>query len=173
MKLVWIGSFFLLTACSSHFSEQQCASSNWYSVGVSDAWAGKDISQLQSYQEQCADYGLTPNQSEWKKGYLSALHKQCSADKALALVANQQSYTGPCLADPEFNKALHSNVEAVQRSLQMKKIETRLTEIQREKLIKNGKKNEDLGWEEYQLQQELLDLKGTVQIADPEPVNKF
>lgn len=174
MKSVWIASFLLLTACSSqNMSEQQCRSSDWYSVGVTDAWHGELQNKSEQYQEQCSSYGVNANLKEWQRGYLSALHKQCPAQKALDIVIAQKTYDGPCLADPEFKQALMQDAEKAKTQLRINQIEQRLSEIEKEKILSNKQKGQDLGWEEYQLQQELLDIKGAIQIADPEPINKF
>ncbi len=163
----------LLAGCSSTMTAQQCAETNWHTRGVADAWSGKYLSYADEYAAQCAEYDTQPDFKQWRKGYLSALHQQCTQEKAVELVANQKTYTGPCLADAEFNKTLNMGAAEAKQKLELQRIETRLKEIQALKGSAKNKNQQDLNWEEYQLQQELLDIKGTLQIADPEPLNKF
>lgn len=162
----------ILAGCSSSMTEQQCTETNWHTRGITDAWSGKHLSYADEYAEQCAEYDIQPDFKLWRKGYLAALHQQCSPAKASELAAEQQTYTGPCLADTEFSKTLNMGAAEARQKLALHRIETRLKEIEiaRSSSTKNA---QDLSWEEYQLQQELLDIKGTLQIADPEPLNKF
>lgn len=162
----------LLAGCSGAMTEQQCSNTNWHTRGISDAWSGKYLNDVNQYTEQCAEYDVQPNIKQWKQGYLSSLHQQCPSSKAFELAASQQTYTGPCLADSEFNKTFNMSMEKAQQKLAINRIETRLKEIEQAK-HSSTKNVQDLGWEEYQLQQELLDIKGTLQIAEPEPLNKF
>ena len=163
----------ILAGCSSTMTEQQCADTNWHTRGISDAWAGKYLNTANEYIDQCTEYDIQPDLKQWRKGYLSTLHQQCSASKALELVISKQNYTGPCLADSEFTKTLSINAEEAKQKMELHRIETRLREIQMAKGSADKNQQQDLSWEEYQLQQELLDIKGTLQITDPEPLNKF
>lgn len=163
----------ILAGCSSTMTEQQCSDRNWHTRGISDAWAGKYLNTANEYADQCAEYDIQPDLKQWRKGYLSALHQQCPASKALELVISQQNYTGPCLADSEFTKTLSINAEEAKQKMELHRIETRLREIQMAKGSADKNQQQDLSWEEYQLQQELLDIKGTLQITEPEPLNKF
>lgn len=163
----------ILAGCSSSMTEQQCADTNWHTRGISDAWSGKYLSDADEYADQCAEYDIQPDFKQWRKGYLSALHQQCPSTKAFELAASQQSYTGPCLADAEFRKTFSIGAAETRQKVELQRIETRLKEIQIAKGSANKEQQQDLSWKEYQLQQELLDIKGTLQIADPEPLNKF
>ncbi|MBB6055358.1 DUF2799 domain-containing protein [Tolumonas osonensis] len=163
----------ILAGCSNTMTEQQCSETNWHTRGISDAWAGKYLNTANEYMEQCAEYGVQPDLRQWRKGYLSALHQQCPASKAFELAANQQNYAGPCLADTEFKKTLSISAEEAKQKMELHRIETRLQEIQIAKGSADKGQQQDLSWEEYQLQQELLDIKGTLQITEPEPLNKF
>ena len=172
MKYLLIAGLLLSAGCSTHMSQEQCESANWHAIGVSDAWHNELASHAQDYVDACEDYGVSPNLKAWRSGYLSALHNQCPASLALDYVVKGKTYTGPCLADPEFNRTLKSNAEEAKKKAEINRIEKRIQEIEIAK-SKHSANQEDLGWEEYQLQQELLDLKGTYQVADPEPINKF
>ncbi len=171
MKYLLITGLLLSAGCSNHMNQEQCESANWHAIGVSDAWHNEQISHAQDYVDACEEYGVNPDMKAWRSGYLSALHNQCPASLALKYVVEGKSYTGPCLADPEFHQTLKANAAEAKKKIEINRIETRLQEIEVAK-SKHAKNSEDLGWEEYQLQQELLDLKGTYQVADPEPVNK-
>lgn len=162
----------LLAGCSSSMTEQQCSDTNWHTRGITDAWSGKYLNAVDEYAEQCEEYGVLPNIKQWRRGYVSALHQQCPSSKAIELAANQQTYTGPCLADSEFNKTLKLGATEAKQNLAIHRIEARLKEIETAKSSSTNI-SQDLSWEEYQLQQELLDIKGTLQIAEPEPLNKF
>jgi hypothetical protein len=171
MKYLLCGSL-ILAGCSSAMTEQQCSDTNWHTRGITDAWSGKYLSSADEYLEQCEEYGVQPNIKQWRAGYLSALHQQCPSSKATELAAGEQTYTGPCLADSEFHKILNTSAAEAKQKLAIHRIEMRLKEIEQAKNSPT-KNAQDLGWEEYQLQQELLDIKGTLQIAEPEPLNKF
>lgn len=163
----------ILAGCSNSMTEQQCSDTNWHARGISDAWSGKYLTEINEYTDQCTEYGIQPNQKQWRKGYLSALHQQCSEQKANEIAASQEKYSGPCLADAEFKKTLSIGAEEAKQKLELQRIEKRLQEIQIAKTAASKNQLQDLSWEEYQLQQELLDIKGTLQIAEPEPLNKF
>lgn len=162
----------MLVGCSSSMTEQQCTDTNWYTRGVTDAWEGKTLNYASDYEGQCAEHDIHPDLKAWRKGYLTALHQQCPESKAMEIAATQQNYTGPCLADADFQKTLQMGAAAASQKIELEHIEKRLQEIQTAKQAAKTSQKQDLEWEEYQLQQELLDIKGTLQIADPEPINK-
>lgn len=78
------------------------------------------------------------------------------------------------MADADFAKVMHTDKAKIQQQIRMQQIEDRLKEIAIEKSKhKNDGSGQDLAWEEYQLQQELLDLKGTMQVSTPAHINSF
>jgi hypothetical protein len=161
----------ILTGCSSHLiTAEQCNNIDWRTRGIRDAWAGESVNHIDEYVNECGNNQISVDVKQWNSGYISALHQQCSSDKAIELAASQQKYTGPCLADPDFYKALTMSQSSATQNLELTRIEKKLKEIQIAKNSKNANK-EDLNWEEYQLQQELLDIKGTLQIAEPASIN--
>lgn len=177
MKYVIALAGLCLIGCSSSMmSEQECTSTNWRVRGVTDAWQGKYSSTIHDYQDACSEYGLTPNSKQWKQGYFHTLHQQCTPSKAMYILMTNpnQAYTGPCMADPDFAKVMNTDKAKIQQQIRMQKIEDRLKEIAVERSKhKNDASGQDLAWEEYQLQQELLDMKSTVQITTPEHINNF
>jgi hypothetical protein len=161
----------ILTGCSSHLiTAEQCNNTDWRTRGIRDAWAGESVNHIDEYVNECGNNQISVDVKQWNSGYISALHQQCSSDKAIELAASQQKYTGPCLADHDFYKALTMSQSSATQNLELTRIEKKLKEIQIAKNSKNANK-EDLNWEEYQLQQELLDIKGTLQIAEPASIN--
>jgi hypothetical protein len=161
----------ILTGCSSHFiTAEQCSNTDWRTRGIRDAWVGESVNYIDKYVNECSSHQINVDEKQWYSGYLSALHQQCSSDKAIKLAASQQKYTGPCLADPDFYKAFTMSQSSATQKLELARVENKLKEIQIAKNSKNANK-EDLNWEEYQLQQELLDIKGTLQIAEPASIN--
>lgn len=62
-------SALILVACGSG-DQRLCTEANWYQTGVYHAQQGYE-NRLEKLQNICADIGITPNASEYSRGYLA------------------------------------------------------------------------------------------------------
>lgn len=65
-----------LGACSN-ISEEECASGDWYSIGVNDGKSGLDHKKFSSYQKECAGHGFTADYGRYQQGYQQGLIFYC------------------------------------------------------------------------------------------------
>lgn len=71
----------LIMACAP-INEDQCRAGNWSALGVRDGQNGASTSQFAKYQEECAQFGVAPNQTEWLQGREEGLKTYCTPHSA-------------------------------------------------------------------------------------------
>ena len=58
----------LVAGCATAISENECRTSDWYSVGERDALLGQRP-QIERYAEQCGRYAVKPAENEYLAGW--------------------------------------------------------------------------------------------------------
>lgn len=100
-RLITVGLLLSLAGCST-LSQEECQSSDWYSLGYQDGQAGKLQSQLQRYTQSCGEYGLRPDAARWQSGYAKGLEYYCIPELAYAKGKAGEEYQGVCPNDASF-----------------------------------------------------------------------
>ncbi|MGL4206306.1 MAG: DUF2799 domain-containing protein [Aeromonadaceae bacterium] len=101
LRLITPGLLLALAGCST-LSQEECQSSDWYSLGYQDGQAGKLQSQLQRYTQSCGEYGLHPDTARWQSGYAKGLEYYCIPELAYAKGKAGEEYQGVCPNDASF-----------------------------------------------------------------------
>jgi len=66
----------LLTSCAS-LSEKDCKNANWQDIGRKDGLRGSSSDRLASHREACAEYGISPVDSEYQSGFSVGNNEYC------------------------------------------------------------------------------------------------
>ncbi len=118
--------FLLLVSCAP-ISEDACRSQSWRAIGIRDGEKGKSLGQFASYAEECAKYGISPNQSEWQSGREIGLKSYCTAENSLKIGRNGRSLNNVCAGDQSELK------RANDKGLEIYKAERELTNLRNER----------------------------------------
>lgn len=99
-------SLFVLTGCAS-MSREECLVSDWHAVGYEDGVRGLTSDRIGRYRKACADHGVAPDLSAYRRGRLDGLQEFCQPENGYELGAHGGQYRGVCPSDlsPEFIEA--------------------------------------------------------------------
>jgi len=92
----------VLTGCAS-MSESECLNADWHLIGHEDGADGKSADSLKQHRKACADFGVTPNLSEYQSGYQKGLPLFCTERNGFSKGRFGQVYNGVCPRALEHN----------------------------------------------------------------------
>jgi len=142
---------FLLSACS-HLSARDCARTDWFQRGRSDAIAGDDDENLEGYQADCAASGGV-DLARFQAGRLEGQQKFCTEENGYRLGLKGQRYHGECpeglneefrkgqLAGERDHRRQTKEAELAKKEAELEKKERRLKD--EEDKLKQRKKDLD------------------------------
>ena len=109
--------------------------------------------------------------SAWRRGYQRHLQQLCPLDKAKTLAVSEPNYQGSCLTIPAFASAYQQERGQAEERAALQKIEDELAAIRQERAKLQGRsdqasraRSQELEWQEFQLQQTLIELKPPVAV---------
>lgn len=70
----------MLASCATHLNQEQCLTINWQSEGFNDGVAGRPPRDLTPAMQDCAQFGITVNVSNYQKGWHEGAKKYCTPD---------------------------------------------------------------------------------------------
>lgn len=71
-------AFAVLASCAS-ISREECLQGDWAAIGLRDGVAGERAdAQFDRHVRQCAKVDVTPQRSEWQRGYDQGLQRFCT-----------------------------------------------------------------------------------------------
>lgn len=76
-KILMAASLLALCGCAS-LSEKDCKNGNWASIGQKDGERGMSKDRIDSHAKACAEYGISPDASQYNTGFMSGNKKYCS-----------------------------------------------------------------------------------------------
>lgn len=79
----------------------ECATSDWQSIGFEDGSRGYLADRIGSHRKACAKYGVTPDLQEYQIGHEQGLDNFCQPSRGFSLGVNGGSYNGVCAAHQE------------------------------------------------------------------------
>jgi hypothetical protein len=76
-KIIMALSLLALTGCAS-LSEKECKHGNWAAIGQRDGERGMSKDRIDSHSKACAEYGITPDSTQYSTGFTSGNKSYCS-----------------------------------------------------------------------------------------------
>ncbi|HEX5419863.1 MAG TPA: DUF2799 domain-containing protein [Gammaproteobacteria bacterium] len=107
-RLPLLAVFFILGGCAG-FNQQECQVADWRTVGFTDGAAGRPVSAIGGYRQDCSKYGIAPNLDSYRQGYDAGVREFCTPGKGFEFGSQGGQYSGMCPADlePAFLTAYH------------------------------------------------------------------
>jgi hypothetical protein len=110
----------LLASCAT-LSEDECKSSDWYSLGLQNGKAGSNL--LSGHTKACAEYGISPDISKYNKGMEQGLISYCTAENGYREGVAGKSYQQVCpirveakfLKNYKLGKKIHDNLSKLRK----------------------------------------------------------
>jgi hypothetical protein len=109
-----------LQACAT-MSEDECAISDWHTIGYEDGASGQPASRIGEHRKACAKHGVAPDLAAYQAGRDEGLHEFCQPDNGFNLGARGGHYSGACPSDLDADFR-----EAYQAGRQLHELESRV-----------------------------------------------
>ncbi|MBC8798109.1 DUF2799 domain-containing protein [Shewanella algae] len=120
-------SALMLTQCSS-LDLNQCQNSDWFSLGLQDGNNGAHASRINDYAEDCAEFGIRVNHSDWREGYLKGLQNYCQPENGYRVGLAGEGYAGVCSSNA-FVEQYNAGYRQYQLNKRADEIHNRLRQI--------------------------------------------
>ena len=131
----------LLASGCATLSPEQCATMDWYSLGLRDGRAGHDIGRIDLHREACAEVGIRPDRQAWVAGREAGLNEYCRLSNAIELGLSRSSYGGVC-RDPDFLPLYRAAHRVGEAEAEIERIDREIERAER-KLREASKDNDD------------------------------
>ncbi len=110
----------LLAGCAT-LDQDECLSTDWYSLGREEGSEGASRDQYQRHREACAKHGISPDKAAYQEGYEHGLDDFCTPANGYDNGRRGYNYRGVCPAELEGGfllgyqqgKALHNAQQRV------------------------------------------------------------
>ncbi|MCL1060117.1 DUF2799 domain-containing protein [Shewanella gelidimarina] len=146
-----------MAQCTS-LNQIQCQHSNWHSFGMTDGNSGKSSSTLNTYIEDCSEFGLAVNSEEWTTGYLVGLENYCLPENGYKQGLEGSNYNGVC-SNNKFVKRYNEGYKQFEIKSKIVAIQSRLKNIEYELTKVDNEDKRSLKNERDDLETELMLLR--------------
>lgn len=85
----------LLVGCAS-MDKEECATADWYTVGLEDGARGRPIERLGDHRRACSEHGVAPQADAYLKGRGEGLRSFCTYERGYAEGRAGHGYSGAC-----------------------------------------------------------------------------
>lgn len=98
-----------VSGCAS-MSADECAMSDWRTIGFEDGALGYTADRLGSHRKACAKHGVAPDFEAYQAGWREGVRQFCQPSRGFNLGASGARYNGVCPSDmePDFVDAYNS-----------------------------------------------------------------
>lgn len=122
-----------LGGCAT-LSEEECALSDWRTIGFEDGSHGYPANRLGDHRKACAEYGYAPDTAAYRAGRQEGLELYCQPSRGFSLGAAGGQYRGVCGAGLEagFLDGYRAGVELYNLRANVSQANSRLHARERE-----------------------------------------
>lgn len=106
----------LMTGCATkqpQFTKDDCASLDWYKVGVQDGTYGHNAQRILSHQKTCPTASDLPNRALWEEGRQLGLKSYCTKENAYEMGRRGYELTGVC--DQNLEELHRANIMGLEQ----------------------------------------------------------
>ena len=98
-----------LSGCAT-MSADECAMSDWHTIGYEDGVMGYSGDRLGNHRKACAKHGVAPDFEAYQAGRREGLRQYCQPSRGFNVGASGARYNGVCPGDlePDFVDAYNS-----------------------------------------------------------------
>ncbi len=123
-------SIILWQGCAS-LSKEECQVGNWFEYGRRDGSKGTATDALASHQKACADYGVSPDKTEYLKGHNEGLKSYCTFENGKVLGERGRTDIGVCVGAHarEFSKGLGEGKKIYDINRKIADLEKKISEL--------------------------------------------
>ncbi len=93
---------FLISACATGMSEEDCLVADWGAIGYADGLDGSPLSQFETRSGQCAEFGIGANRQAYAQARDVALREFCTPMSGLEFGKRGGTYHNVCTPNEEI-----------------------------------------------------------------------
>jgi hypothetical protein len=120
MKILTLLVMILFSSCAT-LSEDECKSSDWYGLGLSNGKEGRNL--LNAHSKACAEYSISPDITKYNKGLEQGLLSYCTEENGYREGVAGKSYQRVCpirlegkfLKKYKLGKKIYDNLSELRR----------------------------------------------------------
>jgi hypothetical protein len=155
----------ILSGCAT-IPEEQCASIDWYQLGVKDGLAGYREERINQHREACAKVQIIPDKKRYLEGRKVGLVEYCRIDNAIEEGLNGRVYRDVC--NESFRRLYKAayEINSLKRRIRINldKVSNKEAELQKDKPSKSRREElrseiRDLDRERESLRDDLYDAE--------------
>ncbi len=117
-RLVALGSCALVLGGCATVPAEECATADWYALGVKDGRDGHPPERIAQHREACAGVKVEPDELRYLQGRKAGLAEYCQPDNAFRDGLAGREYRGACDAAFARNHAAALRVASLQRAIE-------------------------------------------------------
>jgi len=98
--LAMTATILLLSHCAN-MNESDCLTADWQLIGFEDGSFGKNESHISQHRKECAEHGVTPDLTAYRKGHFEGSTRFCTANNGFSRGRQGKGYNRSCPAQFE------------------------------------------------------------------------
>ncbi|HEY1075708.1 MAG TPA: DUF2799 domain-containing protein [Fontimonas sp.] len=121
----------LACAGCATLNESECRAGNWRQLGYVDGLKGYAGPRIAEHEKACAEYGVAPDSTAWRLGYVEGQALYCTASNGYVQGRTGQTYADVCppQLDAAFRPAYESGRRVASVLSRMNDIDSQLRDI--------------------------------------------
>jgi hypothetical protein len=88
----------ILAGCAT-LNEDQCNTTDWYTLGNADGASGKSVNTINAHAEACTEYGIIPDREAWRSGWDLGIRQYCTPSNGVERGRSGRFNSNSCPVD--------------------------------------------------------------------------
>jgi len=96
LRLLGLSAIILLLSNCANMSESDCLTADWQLIGFEDGSFGKNETHISQHREECAEHGVTPDLTAYRKGHFEGSKGFCTTNNGFSQGLKGKNYNRNC-----------------------------------------------------------------------------
>jgi hypothetical protein len=96
LKFLGISTIVLLLSNCANMNQSDCLTADWQLIGFEDGRFGKNESHISQHRKECAEHGVTPDLTAYRKGHFDGSERFCTANNGFSRGRQGNNYNRSC-----------------------------------------------------------------------------
>lgn len=96
LRFLGITTITLLLSNCANMNESDCLTADWQLIGFEDGSFGKKETHISQHREECAEYGVTPDLTTYRKGHFAGSKTFCTTNNGFSRGRQGKNYNRNC-----------------------------------------------------------------------------
>lgn len=96
LKILGLCAIILLLSNCANMNKSDCLTADWQIIGFEDGNFGKNQSHISRHRKECAQHGVTPDLTAYRKGHFDGSKNFCTTDNGFSRGRQGKDYNRSC-----------------------------------------------------------------------------